>query len=226
MTPSLHVILSRIAERQIPLPWHVSMLLGIGASAMVLGPRIWRVAGHVSTIVHEAAHALTGIAAGRRVRAVKLKPDRSGTTEVVPDSGLGFGLAGFAGYLGPSAAGLIAAAMISAGRIVAVLWLGLGLIVLMLFLVRETFGGILIVACGLALGLIVRFTAVGLQSAVAYGLTWFLLLSGPKNVLEGGLKPQDAQVLARLTRIWPSAWSLFWLAATITAACIGFAILT
>jgi peptidase M50B-like protein len=69
---------------------------------------------------------------------------------------LGYGVAAFAGYVGPSAAGLLAAWLISIGHIVAVLWLGGLLLVVMVLMVRNFFGGIVILACGALLYLVLR----------------------------------------------------------------------
>ncbi len=46
----------------------------------------------------------------------------------------------FVGYLGPSAFGLCAAKLIETGRVVAVLWVATILLVLLLFVVRKSFG--------------------------------------------------------------------------------------
>ena len=55
-------------------------------------------------------------------------------TLLAPDTGFGFGLAVFAGYIGASAFGLIAAGLISIGHMVFVLFLGLLLYVVVLWL--------------------------------------------------------------------------------------------
>ena len=197
-------MLSRIGEIQVPLPPPVALFLGILTFVAMLGPMLWKVTTHVNTIAHEAAHAIVGFGAGRRVRSVKINPDGGGSTVMVPNSGFGYGVASFAGYLGPSVAGLIAARLISIGRIVAVLWLGLLLLVVMLLLVRNSFGGIAILVSGALLYLTLRYTTTGVETAVAYGVTWFLLLSGPKAVLGGPTKPQDAKILADMTPLWAS----------------------
>ncbi len=223
--PSLDTVLSRIGETQAPLPAPLALLLGIAAFVVVFGQTLWQVATHVNTIVHEAAHAVVGLRAGRKVRSVTINTKGGGATDMVPKDGPGYAVAASAGYVGPSAAGLIAAGLISIGRIVAVLWLGLLLLAAMLLMVRKFFGGILILACGALLYLIVRYTALGVETAVAYGVTWFLLVSGPKAVLEAGSKPTDAAIVAGITHVWPSAWSFLWLVGTIAALVVGGAIL-
>jgi Peptidase M50B-like len=223
--PPLATMLSRIGEIQTPLPPPIALLLGILAFLVVNGRALWRVATHVNTVAHEGAHAMVGICAGRRIRSVTIDPNGGGGTAIAPASGFGFAVAVFVGYMGPSAAGLMAAWLISIGRIVMVLWLGLVLLAAMLLLVRNFFGGIVIVACGALLCLVVRYTTVGAQTAVAYGVTWFLLLSGPKAVREAGSKPKDATILAERTILWASAWSFLWLVGTIAALVAGGAIL-
>jgi hypothetical protein len=223
--PSLDAVLSRIGETQAPLPAPVSLLIGITAFVVVLGQTLWRIATHVNTVVHEAAHAFVGLGSGRKVGGVTMTPDGGGGTNLAPASGLGFVVAVIVGYVGPSAVGLIAAKLISVGLIVAVLWLGLLLVAVMLLLVRKLFGGIVILTCGVLLFLIVRYTTVGVQTAVAYALAWFLLLSGPKAVIEAGSNPKDAQILARMTPLWASAWTVLWLIGTLAALWVGGAML-
>jgi hypothetical protein len=77
----------------------------------------------------------------------------------------------------------------------------------------------------LLLFLVVRYTTVGAQVAVAYAVTWFLLVSGPKAVLDAGSTPQDAKILARLTPLWASAWTVLWLIVTLAALVAGGALL-
>lgn len=229
MTPaSLDTMLSRIGEIQTPLPAPVALFVGILVFVVLLGPTLYKITVHAETVVHESAHALVGLVTGRRIRSVTINRDTSGGTIIVPDRGFGFGVAAFVGYVGASAAGLIAAGLISIGRIVAVLWLGLLLLAVMLLMVRKFFGGIVILACGALLCFIVLYTTVGVETVVAYGVAWFLLMAAPKRALVAASKPKDvadATILAGMTFIWPSAWCFLWLVGTIAALVIGGAIL-
>src|SRR5215468_4219279 len=206
-------MLSRIGEIQIPLPAPVALFLGILTFIAVLGPMLWKVTVHVNTIAHEAAHAMVGFGAGRSIRSVKINPDGGGATVMLPDRGLGFGVAVFAGYLGPSAAGLIAA------------WLGLLLLAVLLLMVRNFFGAIAILVCSALLYLTVRHATVGAETAVAYGVAWFLLLSGPKKVLSIPIKSQDAKILAKMSPLGAWVWYYLWLLGTIGALVAGGAML-
>jgi hypothetical protein len=222
-------MLSTIGEIYTPLPALDAVVIGLLALIVVDGRTLWKVVTHAETVVHESAHVLVGIAAGRTIRRVNINTDGGGGTVMVPDSGFGFGAAASVGYIGSSAAGLIAAELISLGRIVAVLWLGLLLSAFMLLMIRNFFGGIVILTCGALLYLIVRYTTAGVQTAVAYGVTWFLLFSGTKVAFRAASRPgdvADAEILASMTFLWRSAWCFLWLAGTIAALVLGAIILT
>jgi hypothetical protein len=220
--------LSRIGEIQIPLPAPVALSIGMLVFIAVLGSALWKIATHAETVVHEAAHAMVGLVTGRRIRRVEINPNGGGSTRMVPPTGFGYGVAAFAGYVGASAAGLLAAWLISIGRIVAVLWLGGVLLAAMVLMVRNFFGGIVILACGALLYLILRYTTAGVETAIAYGVTWFLLLSAPKIALSVAKKPKDvvdAKALAGMTVLGPSAWCFLWIVGTIAALVVGGAML-
>lgn len=222
-------MLSTIGKIDTPLPAPGAVVIGLLALIVVNGRTLWKVATHAETVLHESAHVLIGIAAGRSIRRVDINTDGGGGTVMVPDSGFGFGVAAFVGYIGSSVAGLIAAGLISAGRIVAVLWLGLLLFVFMLLMVRNFFGGIVVLTYGVLLYLILHYTTAGVQVAVAYGVTWFLLLSGTKVAFGAASRPgdvADAGILAGMTFLWRSAWCILWLAGTIAALVAGAIILT
>ena len=70
----------------------------------------------------------------------------------------------------------------------------------------------------MALLLISWYAPADLQSALAYVITWLLLFSAPKPVLEliasrrrGRARHTDADQLARLTRVPAQLWSVFFL---------------
>ena len=228
MHPPLSDALSRIGEIQIPLSAPVALIIGMLVFIAVLGSALWKITTHAETVVHEAAHAMVGFAAGRRIRRVEINPNGGGSTVMVPQTGFGYGVAAFAGYIGPSAAGLLAAWLISMGHIVAVLWLAGLLLAVMVLMVRNFFGGIVILACSALLYLVLRYTTVGVETALAYGVTWFLLLSAPKIALSAAKSPKnvaDAKILAGMTPLWPSAWCFLWVAGTIAALVVGGALL-
>jgi Peptidase M50B-like len=218
-----------VGEFQQPLPGPEVVMIGLVAAVVVIAPTLWNIVQHAETVAHEGAHVVAGILAGRKILGVTIDTDGGGGTDMEPKSGFGYGVAAFVGYIGASIGGLIAAALISTGRMVAVLWLGLALFALMLLTVRNFFGLIVILTCGALLYLVARYGTAGVDTAVAYGVTWFLLLSGTRVAFRAFGKPKevaDAQILAKMTFLFRSAWCLLWLIGTIAALIIGGAILT
>jgi len=220
-SPSFGTVLDRIGQTQAPLTPTVAMLLGIAVLAIVVLPATWLVVRYVETMAHEGAHALVGSSAGGRIQGVRLKPNKDGETLVSSTGSTGHVITGAAGYLGSSAFGLGAAKLISVGHAVAVLWLSLLLLVVLLALVRNSFGVVVVVATGIVIYVIARYTAVGTETAVAYLITWFLLLSGLRMVLEHGSRAGDAIILARATHVPRVLWAGMWLVGTAAALITG-----
>lgn len=222
-------MLSMVSEFQKPLATPEVVLTGLVAALVVLIRIVWEIANHAETVVHEGAHVLAGILTGRKILGATIESNGGGGTDMVPKSGAGYGVAAFVGYLGASAAGLVAAGLISTGRMAAVLWLGLALCTVMLLAVRNAFGRFVVLACGALLYLVARYGTAGVGTAVAYGIAWFLLLSGTRVALRIILRPRDvadAAILAALTFLGRWVWCLLWLAGTIAALAFGGAILT
>ena len=82
-------MLSTIGKIDTPLPASDAVVIGLLALIVVYGGTLWRIAGHAETVLHESAHVLTGIAAGRRIRGVNINTDGGGSTVMMPDSGFG-----------------------------------------------------------------------------------------------------------------------------------------
>jgi hypothetical protein len=205
-----------------PLPAGQSLLIGLGAAAVVALPGLWLVAQHVDTIAHEGAHALMGSVRGGKVGSVKLHRDGSGVTPVSHPGGRGAFLTGFIGYLGPSLFGLAAARLDSLGYIRPVLWLAVILLAILLLSVRNSFGFLTVIATGGFLFLVARSGSAGLEEVVAYGLAWFLLLSGLRVALlvfRGGAG--DADNLRASTSVPRVVWFVLWLAGAAAALWVG-----
>jgi hypothetical protein len=222
---SFGTVLGRIGETQVALSAAASVLIGLLALAAVSLQAIWLIVRHVNTIAHEGAHAITGSAVGQRIRSVTLNPNATGGTLTVGGTAAGNVTVSFVGYLGPSLFGLGAAKLIEVGHSVAVLWLTLLLLILMLFVLRKVFSYVPVIATGLVIYLIARYGSVGADTIAAYAVTWFLLLSGVRVVLEHNLDAVDAGNLAKATHIWRGFWVLLWLVGSIAAVTIGRALL-
>jgi hypothetical protein len=89
-----------------------------------------------------------------------------------------------AGYVGPGVFGLGAAYLLGAGHAVGMLWLVLVLLVLLLVQIRNWFGLWSVLVTGAALLVATWWLPERGQSAVAYLVTWFLLMAAPRPVLE------------------------------------------
>jgi hypothetical protein len=223
--PSFGAMLGRIGEIQAPLSAAGSVLIGLLALAVVGVQGIWELTRYADTIAHEGMHAIAGSAMGRQVRSVALKRNGDGETLVTQGGTGGNILIGFAGYLGPSAFGLGAAKLIEVGHSVAVLWLTLLLLVLLLFVLRKAFSYVPVLIVGALLFVVARYASVGMETAVAYGVAWFLLLSGVRKVIYRGTGAADAGMLAGITHIGRAFWVLLWLAGSIAAVAIGGSLL-
>jgi len=219
--PPLNTVLSRIGETQAPLPPAVSVMIGLAALAAVSVQEIWLLVRHANTIAHEGAHAITGSAVGQQVRSVTLNANATGATQLAGGSAAGNVTAGFVGYLGPSGFGLGAAKLIEVGHSIAVLWLTLTLLAILLFVLRKVFSFIPVLVIGGLIYLIARYASVGADVVTAYGVAWFLLLSGVRVVLDHNLDAADAQRLASITHIGRGFWVLLWLAGSVAAVAVG-----
>ena len=205
------------------------VLTAVLALLLVWVPGAWPITRHVVTIAHEAAHGLVALLSGRRLNGIQLHSDTSGlTVSEGRTSGPGMILTTAAGYLGPAALGLAAAAMLANHRAVGLLWALLILLVLLLIQVRNWFGlWSVLVSAAVVFG-VSWWLQPQVQSAFAYSLTWFLLLAAPRPVLElatqrrgSGATLSDADQLARLTRVPALVWVGFFLVATVGALALG-----
>jgi hypothetical protein len=225
---SLGGALDRIGELQARLPGPVAVLVALLALGAVALPDLWLVTRHFSVIAHEGAHATVGSALGRRVTAVTFTQRADGLTRLTSGRAASSVMAGAVGYLGPSLFGLAAAALIAVGHIIAVLWLGLVALLALLVPLGKSlrnFGLVTVIGTLLALFLVARYASVGVQVLTAYGIAWFLLLSGIKGVREDGARAQDAASLRALTRLPRGFWSGFWLLGSVAALGFGATLL-
>jgi len=205
-----------------PLSGSAAVLVGLAALAIVLIPFLSPLSSQLDTMAHEGAHAMVAGALGFTVLGVLVAQDASGVTGyLAPDGGPRRILTSFAGYLGPSAFGLCAAKLIETGHVVTVLWLATILLVLLLFLIRKSFGLVSVPVAIALLALVMRYAHSGLEEVIIYGITWLLLLSGTRSALVHGASAVDAETLASITHLPRHLWSLLWIAGTVLAVIIG-----
>jgi hypothetical protein len=211
---------ARIGELQVRLPSPVVVLIGLIALGAALLPDLWLVTRHVTVMAHEGAHAVMGSALGRTVRSVTISRWGTGLTSVTDGGKAGTIAFTAVGYLGPSAFGIGAAELIRIGHVIAVLWFSLIALLILMMPLRRSFG-VLTVIGGFALLLaFVSYANLGTQVVAGYSLTWFMLLSGVKQVAEHWIGAGDAGLLRALIRIPSGFWAWFWLAGSLAA--LGF----
>lgn len=219
---SLELARHQLGDRLVPLPKSLAAPLGVLALIAFASEGIWRLARHISVIAHEGGHAVAGSSMGRRVSGVKLNRDATGETAIRgPSGGLGTTITAFAGYLGPSLFGLGAATLIALDHIQAVLWLAIIFLAIMLLFARNFFGVISVLLNGGLLFIILRFGSAGVQTIAAYGLSWFLLLSGVRFAFTHGSGAADAGILREITRVPRAVWATLWLVITVAALWVG-----
>ena len=227
MTPgsSFGSVLGRIGQTQAPLSGEAAVMIGLVALVAVAVQAVWMLLQHANTIAHEGAHAIAGSAAGRTVRSVQLRGNGDGLTAVDSGGVAGNALVLFVGYLGPSAFGLGAAKLIQVGHSAAVLWLTLLLLALLLFVLRNWFAFVPVLIIGALIYLVARYGSVGANAILAYGVAWFLLISGVRKVLEHRSGAYDAGKLWEITHIWRWAWASLWMIGSLLALAVGGALL-
>jgi len=216
-----------------PAP-HPSVVLGLAvvAAILVLAPVAWPRTRHVVTLAHEGAHGLAAVLTGRRLAGIRLHSDTSGLTI---SSGRARGVAMLvtlaAGYVGPALFGVGAAFLLGAGHADALLWLVLVGLVLLLVQIRNWFGFLSVLVTGTVLLAASWWLPEHGQSELAYLVTWFLLMSAPRPVVELAAhrrrrraranRDSDADQLARLTRVPAAVWIGVFLAVTLGALLLG-----
>jgi hypothetical protein len=137
-------------------------------------------------------------------------------------------LTAFAGYVGPGLIGLGAAWVLRQGYAVGLLWLLVALLALLLLKIRNWFGLWSVLVSGAALVVVSWWLDEPAQSAVAYTVTWFLLLGSVRPVLElqsqrsrGRARTSDADQLGRLTGMPGLLWVGVFLAVTVGCLLLG-----
>ncbi|MFF8641831.1 M50 family metallopeptidase [Streptomyces sp. NPDC015345] len=196
-----------------PEQWLV-IAAGVVALAVVVPHGVWRLARNAITIAHEGGHGLVALLTGRRLDGIRLHSDTSGlTVSRGRPTGPGMILTAAAGYTAPPLLGLGGAALLSSGRITALLWIATALLVAMLVMIRNAYGALTVLLTGGTFLLVSWLAETDVQAAFAYAVVWFLLLGGVRPAFElqakrrhGGAGDSDADQLSRLTHVPAGLW--------------------
>jgi hypothetical protein len=207
-----------------PVPGPEIVLL-VGAVALAAVLVAWPLVRIVTTVCHEAGHAVVATLVGRRLRGIRVHSDTSGlTVSSGRPSGPGMVATLFAGYPAPAAVGLGAAWLAGAGYAVALLVLLVVLLALMLLKLRNLYGALVVFLLGCLVAVGSWFATPTVAAWIAHGIAWLLLLAAPRPVIELlASRPagSDAAQLAALTPVPRVLWSLLWLALTLGALVLG-----
>ncbi|MFD9704630.1 M50 family metallopeptidase [Lentzea sp. NPDC059081] len=175
----------------------------------------------LSTIFHEAGHALACCATGGGVRVIEIYTPDSGRTSVWHYSAFSSIVTTAAGYAVPPLAGLGAASLLSRGHAPMVLTITVVVMALVLVVTRDLITLVSVVAVGLVAFAVLRWGTVGLQHGVAYTEAWMLLFGEGaglwallSNRFRGAGDPgsDDASSLAGKTGIPAVLWIAAWVA--------------
>ena len=207
---------------QTPLSGVAVVLIGLVMLAVVAVEATWAVVSQIDTMAHEGAHAIFYSLSGRGVQSIKIKANADGATKPTRGGGMPSDLAtGVVGYVGPSAFGLGAAALIHAGYIISTFWVALVLLAILLLAARWSFAFVTVPLAGVLAFLIAKFAPTHTQVIAAYATAWLLLLSGVRTIIQHGLDAGDAGILRSATGIPKLLWSLLWLAGSLAAVAVG-----
>lgn len=218
-----------------PDPPRFLVIVTLAAALLVVVTRPgWVLARTVITIAHEGGHALVAVLAGRRLHGIRLHSDTSGLTVTKGRaSGPGMVFSLLAGYLTPSLLGVVGALLLSAGRVTLMLWVTLLLLLAMLVMIRNVYGGLAVLVVGAIVFAVSWYAPSTVQSGFAYAGVWFLLLGGVRPVGElqrlrhrGHAPDSDADQLAGVTHVPALFWvGLFGLVNLAALAVGGYLLL-
>jgi len=197
----------------------------VGALALVVPRRAWRVGRLAVTAVHEGGHSVVAVLAGRRVTAVHLRPDASGVTYHRGARGWAGRVAvAAAGYPAPCLVGVVGAWACAAGR--PRVWLGalaVAGIVNVLWWVRNAFGVLMMAVVVVGTGWLVLHGDRTTGALLAATAAWYLVLGGARAVGElfADRSTNDASDLGRLLHLPPLLCKLGFAAIALAAVLVG-----
>jgi hypothetical protein len=229
--PGVTAVWERLTTQQPPIG--VWWVLGAGAviAAVIVERRARLVTRPVSTLVHEASHAIVATVTGGQVDAIRLNANTSGSCSN-SQTVIGMLVVPMAGYLGTAGFGLLFAWLVSDRRAPVALAVMLLLCVYVAVKVRTWFGvPVVLVVGGLFYAALALFSPT-YSAALAVAIAWFLLLAAVSDVINdhrqmvhahktGQPRDSDLAVLAHRTALPRIVWTTIFLTATLAAAVLS-----
>ena len=208
------------------------LILSAAVLSWILAVPLWYVTKFVLVIAHEGGHALLTKLLFQRLRSITFTKGAGGATTPAGSVPWLFNVIIFlAGYLGPSAFGLLGAELLIHGRVEEVLWASLAFLVVMLFAVRGVLGWLLVPGLITVIWLVTVEVDPPMQTLYAHMWVWFLLIGAAQRMLLFVLHKQydddrnDSIALQELTLVPSAIWAFVFLGGTITALVYGGALL-
>ncbi|WP_166355501.1 M50 family metallopeptidase [Phytoactinopolyspora limicola] len=216
----------RLDETLLSMPEEQVLAVAVIAVALAVHRATWNVIGYPVTIVHEIGHALAAVLAGYRLHGITVNGDMSGATNFAGRGTVRVLWALWWGYPAPAVlgAGLMWATSQGWARIA--LWVlvaGMGLT----FLFSRSWHTVgVVLATGVALGLVAWFGDPVVQNVVVFAFAWLLIVGAVRawwvvarsHATRRGVTSSDAYLMARRLRAVPAAFWLFTFAVVIAAA--------
>ncbi|MFC7344495.1 M50 family metallopeptidase [Saccharopolyspora griseoalba] len=189
-----------------PPPWWLLLITGaIALSIRITGRWFWQ-ANVLTTIVHEAAHALVSLLCGGGVRQIMITSPDTGLcmyrwmvtrSEAVVRS--------FAGYATPALAGLGCAALLSRGHASWVLFAGILVMLSVLLVVRDSDSLLTVLIVGAVFAAALWWAPLWLHLAMASLVMWMLLIGEIPGVWDLVKARFSEEVVVKTD----DAWSLY-----------------
>ncbi|GLZ81094.1 membrane protein [Actinorhabdospora filicis] len=223
-------VLDKLVATQPTPPLYIVIVTAVLALGVVIWRPLWKPARNIVTIAHEGGHALIALLTGRRLHGIRLHSDTSGLTMTYGSQrGPSAVFTLMAGYMAPALIGLGASFLISQGLIVMLLWAILALLVAMALFIRNVYGWIAMILTAFAVFALVWWAPANVQTAIAYGGAWFLLVGSVRPVAEtwthrrrpGVERTTDPDQLAGITKIPAVVWIGMFYLVTLGSLVLG-----
>lgn len=211
--PSIPVIFGQTAPAIVP---PVTMALIVAAAVILTVPRVfWRWFGLFTTLVHELGHAFTAALTGRRVTAIHIRADQSGSAHSLGRPGFSAVFSGFFGYPAPALVGLGLVWAVFNGYTSAALVAGGVVIVLTLMFIRNLFGVLVVLGSAAVSFCLWYFGTLEQQGFALLAIGVALLVGAVRGLFavisvhtshRERLESSDAYLLARRSGIPSFVW--------------------